>query len=281
MEGIEIYGGVNNVDVSGAAGYRVAGCIFFGAGNSGILAVNVPIGIEEKCEYAANANDGSSPVNGAPTGEQITVIDAWSHDNGDEGHSIHQNCRATYLGGLYEYNANGGITPAIGGSAVILGTYTRGNLSGITPAVIPDVNVLVSGWTSDRDFDGFAQWTGGLITIVDSKILDSLLYSAVGVVATARARLFNTLIRGGLGEWRRGWRGRTELHVRARTRSSRVGCGISWCDDLRCAGFALFRAGRETANRPIWRTQSEWADSGGAGGCIRERRRVEIGRAHV
>ena len=122
-----------------------------------------------------------------------------SHDNGDEGHSIHQNCRATYLGGLYEYNANGGITPAIGGSAVILGTYTRGNLSGITPAVIPDVNVLVSGWTSDRDFDGFAQWTGGLITIVDSKILDSLLYSAVGVVATARARLFNTLIRGGLG----------------------------------------------------------------------------------
>lgn len=201
LEGIEIYCGVNDVDLSGAAAYRVAGCKFFGAGNSGILAVNVPVGIEEGCEYAANANDGSSPVNGAPTVEQITVIDAWSHDNGDEGHSIHQNCRGTYLGGLYEYNANGGITPAIGGSAVILGTYTRGNVSGITPAVIPDVNVLVSGWTSDRDFDGFEQWTGGLITIVDSKILNSLHYASVGIVSNARAHLFNTQT---VGSWGNG-----------------------------------------------------------------------------
>ena len=159
----------------------------------------MPVGIEEECEYAANANDGSSPVNNAPTLEQITVINAWSHDNGDEGHSIHENCRGNYLGGLFEYNANGGITPAIGASAIILGSYTRGNVAGLAPAVEPPVNVLVSGWTSDRDSDGFDQWTSGLMTVVDSKILDPTRYSSAGIVVEAQAHVFNTLLRGGRG----------------------------------------------------------------------------------
>lgn len=93
LEGIEIYCGMQNVTFDGAARYRVAGCKFFGAGIWGVRAVNAGIGLEEQCEYAANANDGSAPGNGAAEPLHITVIDAWNHDNGDEGHSLHQHCR--------------------------------------------------------------------------------------------------------------------------------------------------------------------------------------------
>lgn len=199
LEGIEVYCGMNNVDFTGAGKYRVAGCKFFGAGNSGILAVNALIGIEEECEYAANANDGSSPVNGAEEPLHITVIDAWSHDNGDEGHSLHQHCRGYYFGGVFENNANGGITPAIGADAIILGTQTRENVGGISPSVAPGVNVLVSDWTSTRDFDAMEQWTGGLATVVDSKIENPRRYAFSAIVPASRMHVFNTAITGGQG----------------------------------------------------------------------------------
>jgi hypothetical protein len=195
--GIEVYFGHHDLNVSGAGSYRVAGCKFFGAGNSGILAVGVPVGIEEECEYAANANDGSSPVNEAAAVSHTTVLNAWSHDNGDEGHSIHERCRGDYFGGVYEYNASGGITPAIGARAVILGAYTRRNAGGISPAVNPPVHVFASGWTSDGDFDALDQWTGGLATVVDSKVMNLQRYGFVGVVGTARISVFNTPISGG------------------------------------------------------------------------------------
>ena len=199
LEGIEVYFGMNNVNFNGAGKYRVAGCKFFGAGNSGILAINARVGNEEECDYAANANDGSSPVNSATDALHVTVINAWSHDNGDEGHSIHQHCRGYYLGGLFENNANGGITPAIGADAIILGAYTRGNLGGILPTVEPVVHVLVSGWTSNRDFEAMEQWTGGLATVVDCTVKDSTRYAFSGIVAKARMHVFNTEITGGQG----------------------------------------------------------------------------------
>lgn len=156
MQGIDVFFAFNGADVSHAASYRVSGCRLFGSGNSGILTDGNITGIEEYCEYAANANDGGSPVNGGGVSSLITVIDPWSHDNGDEGHSLHGNCRGFYFSGLYEFNANGGLTPAIGASAVILGALTRGNYVGINPAVLPPVNVFASDWTSTGDGFGFA-----------------------------------------------------------------------------------------------------------------------------
>ena len=198
LEGIEIYCGMQNVTFDGAGRYRVAGCKFFGAGSWGVRAVNAGIGIEEECEYAANANDGSAPGNGAAEPLHITVIDAWSHDNGDEGHSLHQHCRGYYFGGFYENNANGGITPAIGSDAIILGAQTSGNIAGLSPAVEPGVHVLVSGWTSNGDFDALSQSTGGLATVVDSRIENLRRYAFAGIGPTARMDIFNTAISGGL-----------------------------------------------------------------------------------
>ena len=198
LEGIEIYCGMQNVTFDGAARYRVAGCKFFGAGIWGVRAVNAGIGLEEQCEYAANANDGSAPGNGAAASLHITVIDAWSHDNGDEGHSLHQHCRGYYLGGLFENNANGGITPAIGADAIILGAQTSGNIAGLSPAVEPAVHVLVSGWTSNGDFDALSQSTGGLATVVDSRIENLRRYAFAGIGPTARVNVFHTPISGNL-----------------------------------------------------------------------------------
>ena len=199
LEGIEVYFGMNNADFTGAGRYRAAGCKFFGAGNSGILADNARIGLEEDCEYAANANDGSSPSNYVPEPLSVTVLNAWSHDNGDEGHSPHVNCRGWYLGGLFENNASGGITPAIGATAVIVGSRTRGNLGGISPTVAPDVHVFVSGWISSGDFEGIEQWTGGLATVVDSRIENPQRYALSAIVPAARIHAFNTRISGGQG----------------------------------------------------------------------------------
>ena len=132
--------------------------------------------------------------------QRIIVIDAWSHDNGDEGHSIHQNCRACYFGGLFEDNTNGGISPAIGSAAVILGARTSANLIGINPAVEPGVDVLASDWTSDGDFDGLDQWTGGLATVVDSSVVQPLRYAFGAITGNARIAVFNKAIRGGVND---------------------------------------------------------------------------------
>ena len=198
LKGIETYFALNGADFSGAGSYVAKGCKFACSGNSGIVSTDVPFGIEEGCEYAANANDGSSPGSGREL-DRVTVLDVWSHDNGDEGHSLHELCRGNYLGGLYEFNTNGGITPAIGASILLEGCYTRGNLSGIVMAVEPSVNAMISGWTSNDDFDGFEQWTGGLGTIIDSAVINPKRYTFVGITRNAQMQAVNTEIRGGQG----------------------------------------------------------------------------------
>ena len=199
LRGIDVYFASNGANVSNAASYVVSGCSFFGSGNSGILAQQNATGIEERCEYAANANDGCSPVNYTSVPSLITVIDPWSHDNGDEGHSLHGQCRGFYFAGLYEFNAQGGITPAIGSSAVIQSVLTRGNVAGICPTVNPAVNTLVSDWTSIGDFDGLENWTSGQATVVSSRVLNPLRYSFNGVISAARIAVFDTILQGGLG----------------------------------------------------------------------------------
>ena len=199
VEGIEVYFGLQNLNFTRADRYTVRGCKLFGAGFIGILAKEARFGLEEHCEYAANADDGVSCFNGSSTPFQVTVLDAWSHDNGDEGHSIHNNSSGVYFGGLFEFNTNGGITPAISASAVIVGSRTQGNFAGISPTVEPAVHVLVARWTSSGDRDGLQQWTSGLATVVDARVLNTQRYSFVGVVAAARIHVFNTQITGGLG----------------------------------------------------------------------------------
>lgn len=59
-----------------------------------------------------------------------TLIDCWSHDNADDGYSDHRRAEATVIGGLYEYNGKGGVTPSYGSHCSCYNVYSRKNYSG-------------------------------------------------------------------------------------------------------------------------------------------------------
>lgn len=54
-----------------------------------------------------------------------TIINCWSHDNNDDGYSDHERCETTIIGGLFEYNVKGGLTPAYGCHDTIYNAYCR------------------------------------------------------------------------------------------------------------------------------------------------------------
>lgn len=54
-----------------------------------------------------------------------TMIDCWSHDNNDDGYSDHERCETTIIGGLFEYNVKGGITPSYGSHDTIYNACCR------------------------------------------------------------------------------------------------------------------------------------------------------------
>ena len=60
----------------------------------------------------------------------VTLIDCWSHDNKDDGYSDHERSETTIIGGLYEYNGKGGVTPAYGSHCTCYDVYSRNNYAG-------------------------------------------------------------------------------------------------------------------------------------------------------
>ncbi len=92
-----------------------------------------------KCEAtrAFNGNNGDG-FNGhcSNTGDiyskqlTATFIDCWSHDNNDDGYSDHERAETTIIGGLYEYNKKGGVTPSYGSHVTCYDTYSRRNYCG-------------------------------------------------------------------------------------------------------------------------------------------------------
>lgn len=60
----------------------------------------------------------------------VTLIDCWSHDNADDGYSSHRHAESTVIGGLFEYNGKGGITPSYGEHCSCYNVYSRHNYNG-------------------------------------------------------------------------------------------------------------------------------------------------------
>lgn len=76
--------------------------------------------------------DGFNGSNGAPTSPTSNITtyishDCWSHDNKDDGDSLHNHGSSSIFGGLYEYNAGGGIASASGGHMSLNGSVIRRN----------------------------------------------------------------------------------------------------------------------------------------------------------
>lgn len=59
-----------------------------------------------------------------------TFIDCWSHDNNDDGYSDHERAESTFIGGLFEYNTKGGVTPSYGAHITCYNVLSRHNHCG-------------------------------------------------------------------------------------------------------------------------------------------------------
>lgn len=87
-----------------------------------------------RCFYGPNGDgfNAHSTNTGDIHSKQTTVslIDCWSHDNNDDGYSDHERSEITIIGGLYEWNGKGGITPSYGSHCTCYNVYSRNNYAG-------------------------------------------------------------------------------------------------------------------------------------------------------
>lgn len=109
----------------------------FGAGAftyDGALSVRFTRCEAVRCQSGIHGDgfNGHSSSTGDIYSKQTTIIleDCWSHDNQDDGYSDHERSETTIIGGLYEYNGKGGVTPSYGSHCTCNGAYSRKNGSG-------------------------------------------------------------------------------------------------------------------------------------------------------
>lgn len=117
-------------------GGRAIDCAAKYALGDGAWSWDAAIGVELiRCE-AAQAFSGSTTGDGFNANSTTTdpalakhtvatMIDCWSHDNNYYGYSDHERCETTIIGGLFEYNVEGGITPSYGSHDTIYNAYCR------------------------------------------------------------------------------------------------------------------------------------------------------------
>lgn len=112
-------------------------CLFSGA-SYGFQYGDAVGGIFRRCRaggtnYVVGAGgDGFNGTNGTPTSATSNITtyiahDCWSHDNEDDGDSLHNHASSSIFGGLYENNGGGGIASASGGHMTVNGAVIRNN----------------------------------------------------------------------------------------------------------------------------------------------------------
>ena len=141
MSGIEsLYGAISLAKCHGG---KVMDCSAKYAYGGGAFSMDNAIGLELiRCE-ATRAFSGTTTGDGfnahSATGSSIDtkgkrttaiMIDCWSHDNNDDGYSDHEGCEVTIIGGLFENNVKGGLTPSYGAHDKYIGCYVRNNVNG-------------------------------------------------------------------------------------------------------------------------------------------------------
>lgn len=195
LYGIESYFSTDGFNLKGVYSFNIERCVGYGNYNGGMIVDSAQKGVESFCEFAANGNDGVDATSTSSLfkkypGISYTVNECWSHDNGDEGHSIHQNMHITYNGGLFENNINGGITPALGAKANMYNVYTRKNNYGITLA-IDNTKAFINGWVSDQDRFSFWNESTGKAFIYNSTLIPTSI-AITNISAGGECRLVNT-----------------------------------------------------------------------------------------
>lgn len=137
MEDIELFGvhvlyaARDGIDAGDFARFRAVDCSANFGGFNGISYDDCLSTELEYCETAGNRGDGDNGHRLSPnvhhTNCNLQNKHAWSHDNYDDGSSMHEDFRGAYIGGLFEYNGDRGIATSYGAHAVAYGTIARKN----------------------------------------------------------------------------------------------------------------------------------------------------------
>jgi hypothetical protein len=132
LQGIEIYYGFRGADFNSFTQSKIANCTFYGNYDVGSRQWISGYSEEFNNEYAANGSDGidwfghSGLTVNTQRMTNALVVNPWAHDNGDQGISHHGYANVNVIGGLLEYNWNGGILGG-GGQFYGNGITARGN----------------------------------------------------------------------------------------------------------------------------------------------------------
>ena len=169
VENVQVYFGENAFELNSVANYTVRRCLAFGSSRVGIwTSGGTTIGLEEDCEYAASCADGGGQSFSYPGASlSLTVINAWAHDNGDQGHSAHgAGARVNYVVGLFENNLDGGILWVQDSYDSGSDVMTRNNLvCGLGAGIrsVTGTGGAFTRWTSVNDqFGAYQQGQGTL-----------------------------------------------------------------------------------------------------------------------
>ena len=140
MSGIESWYAA--ISVTKCHNGKISDCAAKYAYGNGAFSMGNSIGLELiRCEAARafsgtttgdgfNAHSDTGSINTASKRTSFTMIDCWSHDNNDDGYSDHEGCEVTIIGGLFENNVKGGLTPSYGAHDKYIGCYVRNNTNG-------------------------------------------------------------------------------------------------------------------------------------------------------
>jgi len=132
LVGIDVlYAGNNGVGGQRLISIETQNCRFMFNKDNGAAYDDSKFIITRYNEYAGNEWDGGNVHCYQANTYQMPVVyqayDIWSHDNGDDGDSMHEICLGTYWGGLYEYNGDRGIATAYGAHSDAHNTMARYN----------------------------------------------------------------------------------------------------------------------------------------------------------
>ena len=155
--------------------------------------------------FNAHASTSTDDVFAYQSG--TVMEDCWAHDNMDDGYSEHYRGEAYIIGGLFEYNGKGGVTPSYGTHCSCHGVYSRNNQNGfyyIAEATAAEggkggqmicygcvaENNNVAGTKSGFRVNG----AGNSMTLIDCKAIGNDIGFNVGT--DCRAKLIDCTARG-------------------------------------------------------------------------------------
>lgn len=113
------------------ASAKLTNCSGMGGGSNGISADDCPRVEMTLCRTGGNNNDGYGQTGLAGFDLTTTSQGLWSHDNFDDGTSLHAYCFGLFVNSLLEENGDRGDATAVGGHTVYIASTARNN--GIFP----------------------------------------------------------------------------------------------------------------------------------------------------